>query len=63
MISWQFSSEECENSLRHTNEIIGAFVIAGARIHIYSYLNKLQDKAIYCNTDRCIYMQPNETPR
>jgi hypothetical protein len=53
-ISWQFSSEECVPSLRHTNEFIGAFVTAGARIHINSYLNRLQDKAIYCDTDSCL---------
>ena len=35
-ISWQFSSEECVPSLRHTIEVIGAYVTAGARIHLYS---------------------------
>jgi hypothetical protein len=35
-------------------------VAAGARIHIYCYLNRLQDKAIYCDTDSCIYEQPNK---
>jgi hypothetical protein len=48
-ISWQHSSEELVPSFRHTNEIIVAFVTAGARIHLYSYLDKLQDKAIYCD--------------
>jgi hypothetical protein len=27
-ISWQYSSEELVPSLRHTNEVIGAFVTA-----------------------------------
>jgi hypothetical protein len=62
-VSWQFSSEEHVSSLRHTIEVIGAFVTAGARIYIYSYLNRLQDKAIYCDTDSCVYVQPNEGPR
>jgi len=31
-IFWQFSSVERVPSLRHTNEVIGAFVTAGARI-------------------------------
>jgi hypothetical protein len=61
-ISWQFSLEERVPSLRHTNEVIGAVVTAGARIHLYSYLNRLQDKAIYCDTDSVIYIQPNEGP-
>jgi hypothetical protein len=34
-ILWQFSEEHVP-SLRHTNEVIGAFVTAGARIYIYS---------------------------
>jgi hypothetical protein len=46
-ISWQFSSEECVPSLRHTNEVIEAFVTPDARIHLYTYLDRLQDKAIY----------------
>jgi hypothetical protein len=52
-VSWHFFSEEHVPSLRHTNEVIGAFVTAGARILIYSYLNRLQDKTIYCDTDSC----------
>jgi hypothetical protein len=59
-ISWQFSSDEHVPSLRHTNEVIGAFVTAGARIHLYSYLNRLQDKAIYSDTGSCMYIRPNE---
>jgi hypothetical protein len=59
-ISWQFCSDERAPCPRCTNEVIRAFVTAGARIHLYSYLNRLQEKAIYCDTDRCIYIQPNE---
>ena len=61
-ISWQFASEERVASLRHTNEVIGAFVTAGARIHLYSYLDRLQDKAIYCDTDSALYIQPADEP-
>jgi hypothetical protein len=50
-------------SLRHTNEVIGAFVTAGARIHLYSYLDRLKDKTIYCDTDSVIYVQPVDKPR
>jgi hypothetical protein len=61
-ISWQYSSEERVPSLRHTNEVICAFVTTGSRIHLYSYLNRLQDKAIYCDTDSVIYIQPADAP-
>ena len=57
-ISWQYSADERVPSLRHTNEIIGAFVTAGARIHLYSFLDKLQEKAIYTDTDAVIFIQP-----
>jgi hypothetical protein len=35
-IAWQYSSAERVPSLRHTNEVVGAYVTAGARIHLYS---------------------------
>jgi len=41
-ISWQYSADERVPSLRHTNEVIGAYVTAGARIHLYGFLDKLQ---------------------
>ena len=39
--SWRFMAEEQIPSLRHTNEVIGAYVTAGARLHLYSYLDRL----------------------
>jgi hypothetical protein len=61
-ISWQYSSEERVPSLPHTKEVIGAFVTAGTRIHLYSYLDRLQDKTIYCDTASVIYVQPTDEP-
>jgi hypothetical protein len=61
-ISRQYSSEEHVPSLRHTNEVRGVFVTAGALIHLYSYLDRLKDKAIYCDTERFIYVQPVDKP-
>jgi len=60
-ISWQHSADELVPSLRHTNEVIGAYVTAGARIHLYSFLDKLQDKAIYTDTDSDIYTAERRT--
>jgi len=45
-------------SLRHTNKVIGAYVTAGARIHLYGFLDQLQEKAIYTDTDSVILIQP-----
>ena len=50
-ISWTFTAKERVPSLRHTNEVIGAYVTAGARIHLYQYFDGLQEKVLYCDTD------------
>jgi hypothetical protein len=54
-ISWQFSSEERVPSPRHTNEVIGAYVTAGARLYLYSYLDRLKGKPICTDTDCYIH--------
>ena len=59
-LSWKHRAEEDVASLRHTNEVIGAYVTAGARIHLYRYLDRLQEKAIYCDTDSVIHIQPKD---
>jgi len=61
-LSWKHGAEEDVPSLRHTNEVIGAYVTAGARIHLYRYLDRLQVRAIYCDTDSVIYVQPKDEP-
>ena len=61
--SWRLIEEEDILSLRHTNEVIGAYVIAGARLHLYKYLDKLQERAIYFDTDSVIFVQTSgESP-
>jgi hypothetical protein len=48
--SLRFAAEERVTSLAHTNEVIGAYVTPGARIHLYGYLDNLQERALYCDT-------------
>jgi len=57
LISWRYSADERVPSLRHTNEVMGAYVTAGARFYLYGFLDKLQEKAIYCDTDSVIFVQ------
>ena len=52
-----YISEEMVPNLRHTNDFVGAYVTAGARIHLYGYLDSLQKRALYCD-DSVIYIQP-----
>ena len=59
-ITWQYSTDERVPSLRHTNEVIGAYVTAGGRIHLYGFLDKLQEKAIHTDTDSMIFIQPGQ---
>jgi len=61
-VSWLYAEDEKVPNLRHTNEVIGAYVTAGARIHLYSYLDKLGEKALYCDTDSLLYVQSEEGP-
>ena len=49
-------------NLLNTNEVIGVYVTAGARIHLYGFLDRLQEKAIYCDTDTVILIQPSGEP-
>ena len=61
--SWRFVEEEDIPGLRQTNEVIGAYVTARARLHLYNYLDTLQERATYCDTDSVIFVQPSaESP-
>ena len=50
-------AEEEILSLRHTNQIIGAYVTVGVRQHLYSNQDRLQQRAIYCDTDSVVFVQ------
>ena len=58
--SWRFIAEEHIPYLRHTNEVRGAYATARARLHLYSFLKKLQQRAIYCDTDSVLFVQPRD---
>jgi hypothetical protein len=55
--SWRFIAEEKIPSLRHTNEFLGTYVTSSARVNLYSYLDRLHEKALYCDTDSVFYIQ------
>jgi hypothetical protein len=61
-VSWRNAEDERVPILRRTNHIVGAFVTAGGRMQLYRYLDTLQDKALYCDTDSVIYVQPKSEP-
>ena len=61
-ISWNHAAVEDVPNLRHTNEVIFAYVTAGARILLYRYLDRLGEKSIYRDTESLIYIQPTDEP-
>jgi hypothetical protein len=57
-VSWTFTEDEQAPSLRHTNDVLGSYVTAGARLRLYSYLDKLQERVLYCDmTAFCMYRE------
>ena len=40
-----------------SNPVIAAFVTAHARLQLYSYLEMLQDRVLYYDTDSVIYIE------
>ena len=38
-----------------TNVVIGAYTTAQARLQLYTYLERLGDRALYCDTDSIIF--------
>jgi len=49
-ISWKYGAEEDAIRLLHSNEVIGIYVTAGARIHLYRYLDRLRRRCIMTRT-------------
>jgi hypothetical protein len=61
-VSWRYSDEEQVPNIKHTNEVLGAYVTAGARLCLYDFLDKVQENALYCDTDSIIYVQTKSQP-
>jgi len=57
-ISWKYGAEEYVPSLRYTNEVIGAYVTAGPNIHLYRYVDRLRENAMYFVMEYVIHIQP-----
>jgi len=61
-MSWIYAADEKAPNLKHTNEVIAAYVTAGARMHLYKYLDRLGERALYCDTDSLLYIQSEGEP-
>ena len=58
-VSWRFTVEERVPNLRHTNEVIGAYVTVG-RGFIYIVISTDCKKKRYIVTDSILYVQPRD---
>jgi hypothetical protein len=45
--SWRYTADEQVPSLRHTNEVITAYVACGGRMHLYAHLDKFGERVLY----------------
>jgi len=59
-ISWKHSAEEHVPKLRHTNEVIGAYVTSGAGCICIAISTGWERESIYCGPDTIIYIQPKD---
>jgi len=59
-LAWRHAEELRVQTLRHTSDVIGSYVTAGPRHHLYSYLDKLQERALYTDTDSVVFIQPRD---
>ena len=48
--------------LLHTNEVVAAYVACRGRMHLYAHLDKFGERALYCDTDRFIFVQKVDEP-
>ena len=44
--------------MKHINDFFARYVTAGARMYLYTYLDILQEKALYCDNDSVVNVQP-----
>uniref|UniRef100_A0ABD2WZ65 DNA-directed DNA polymerase n=1 Tax=Trichogramma kaykai TaxID=54128 RepID=A0ABD2WZ65_9HYME len=51
---WKYK-EEAENATCYTNVVLAAYTTAQARIVLYEYLEKLDRRVLYCDTDSVVY--------
>ncbi|CAH1106576.1 unnamed protein product [Psylliodes chrysocephalus] len=59
IVNWEYR-EEASESLSTVNVVIAAFVTTLARLKLYSYLEKLEDRVLYYDTDSVIYVSRPE---
>ncbi|CAH2017503.1 unnamed protein product [Acanthoscelides obtectus] len=55
LITWEFREEAYDVSST-VNVVLASYVTALARLKLYSFLEKVEERAVYVDTDSCIYI-------
>ena len=59
-LDWEYVDNFIESSVK-TNVVIAAYTTAQARLKLYSYLEKLGSRTLYCDTDSIVFtVSPGE---
>ena len=58
-VQWRYKEQFIESS-GHTNVVIAAYTTAQARLKLYGYLETLQERALYADTDSVIFHTPRD---
>lgn len=56
LMNWHNNTDELPES-NFTSVAIASYVTAQARLYLYSFMEQLQDRLIYCDTDSVIYSE------
>ena len=62
-VNWQYRDDAVVSS-PHTNIVIAAYTTCLGRLRLYSHMEKIGKRLLYCDTDSCIFLSntydPNE---
>ncbi|XP_044005559.1 uncharacterized protein LOC122850483 [Aphidius gifuensis] len=61
-VNWKYV-ESCDRTDSSTNPVLGAFTTAHARLELYKYLDKVQSRVLYVDTDSINFISENENDK
>ena len=59
--SWRLR-DDAQQSCSTSNVVLASYTTAMTRLKLYSYMEKLQDRLLYCDTDSCIFLAKENDP-
>ena len=62
-VNWKYLKSDELPSAAFSSVAVAAHVTAQARLHLFSFLEKLGNRVLYCDTDSVFYRQSPNDPR